>query len=228
MDKAVITADIIHSSKMPEDDRAMLYKNIKESLKVIDKDYAIHSEIYRGDSFQSVVDNVADALRIALIIKTFIRSLNPSEPIDIEKKGKPDSRYTIASPVWMFDVRMAIGIGKVKLRVDKITASDGEAFQLSGRALDELKNTRYRFAIDSNDANKNALIVQSKMLDTIISKTTALQCEVINLKLLGYTEVEISKMLAIKQSAVNQRSVSGNWNVINEMVLYFENLYANE
>ena len=74
-------------------------------------------------------------------------------------------------------------------------------------------------------ANDDELETESILLDALISRTTALQCEVINLKLLGYTEMEIARQLKIMQSAVNQRSISGNWNAIEAMVKRFEIIY---
>jgi hypothetical protein len=45
---------------------------------------------------------------------------------------------------------------------------------------------------------------------------------------LGYNENEIAQILKINQSAVNQRSISGNWNAIEILLKRFENLYSNE
>jgi hypothetical protein len=225
--RAVITADIIHSTKMSNENKLWLYEGIKGTLKKIDKDYNTRSETYRGDSFQCLVNNPKDALRVALIIRTFIRSLNPSESHEVKSLVNPGRKTNILYPIWLTDVRMAIGIGNVDLEMKKISTSDGEAFQLSGRMLDELKNSKQRFSIASGDKYKDEFKIESALLDNILNRTTALQCEVINLKLLGYTEIEIAKKIQIQQAAVNQRSVSGAWNVINQMVNYFENIYTN-
>jgi hypothetical protein len=53
-----------------------------------------------------------------------------------------------------------------------------------------------------------------------------LQCEVINLKLLEYTEIEIARKLKINQSAVNQRSIAGNWGAIHSAVKRFAKIYG--
>jgi hypothetical protein len=223
MNKAVITADIIHSSRVSAMHKQWLYQSITGALRLYDSDFGMKSEVYRGDSFQCLVDNCRNALRAGLVIKTFIRSLNPLEG---ERNTQKDTREA-GIPVWIFDVRMGIGIGNVDLKMKSLATSNGPAFQLSGRLLDEMKATKNRLAIASNDTYSNELNMESILLDTIISKTSALQCEVINLKLLGYTEIEIARRLKIQQSAVNQRSVSGNWNAINKMVEHFEKIYSN-
>ncbi len=227
MNRAVITADIIHSSKLTNDVKRMVYKSVENVLLAVNEDFNTMSETYRGDSFQCLVKNPKDALRVALIIRTFIRSLNFSERHEVSKVSKPLEKKVVIYPVWMFDVRMTIGIGSVNLKMKNISTSDGIAFQLSGRLLDEIKDSKNRFAITSADRYNEELRMESALLDVIINSTTALQCEVINLKLLGFTEIEIAKQLYIKQEAVNQRSVSGNWNIIKKMIHYFETIYSN-
>jgi hypothetical protein len=227
MNKAVITADIIHSTRMVAENKQWLYNAIANALQVISDDFKIESEMYRGDSFQCLIHKPADALRIGLIIKTYIRSLNPSELTEVSSKNPLEDSKNFITPIWMFDVRMAIGIGKVDVKMKSVVTSDGEAFYLSGTMLDEMKNSRNRLGITTADKHKDELLIESMLLDAIITKASALQCEVINLKLLGYTEMEIAQKLEVNQSAVNQRSVSGNWNVINKMVQHFEKLYSN-
>ncbi|MFM9986257.1 MAG: hypothetical protein ACKVOK_13545 [Flavobacteriales bacterium] len=228
MIKAVITGDIIHSTEMSAGEKEWLFKSLKLRLKGLDKDYNSKSELYRGDSFQCLVDNPKDALRVALIIKTFIRCLNPNEIVDVTTRDKPETAKSMVSPVWIFDARMAIGIGEVDLEMKHVATSNGVAFQLSGEQLDHLKNTRMRLAIAAMDEYFDELATESVLLDAIITKTSALQCEVISLKLLGYTEMAIAKRLKIRQSAVNQRSIAGNWNAINAMVERFEKIYGDE
>lgn len=93
--KAVITGDIINSRKVAS---ALWMEDLKGILNAYGnepKDW----EIYRGDSFQLVVDP-RDALEIALLIKATI------------KQHKS------------LDVRMAIGIGNVDYSADKVTESN--------------------------------------------------------------------------------------------------------
>jgi hypothetical protein len=221
---AIITGDVIHSTKMSIEQREWLFKQIANVLKQWDKDFGMKSETFRGDSFQCLVKKPADALKLALLQKTFIRSLNPSNVYEVRKINSNQKRGMFY-PTWIFDARIAIGLGEVDLLTNRLAASGGEAFQLSGQLLDTMKHKKQSLAISTNDKFNEELETEFILLDAIISKTTALQCEVINLKLLGYTEIEIGKQLNIMQSAVNQRSVSGNWNAIESMIKRFEKIY---
>ncbi len=224
MIQAIITGDVIHSTRMDIKHRDWLFKQIAGALKQWDGDFGMRSETFRGDSFQCLVKRPADALKLALLQKTFIRSLNPGDVHEVSKKNTVHRRLIIF-PTWIFDARIAIGIGHVDLSAKRLAASGGEAFQLSGQLLDKMKNKKQSLAISTNGPFNAELETEFILLDAIISKTTALQCEVINLKLLGYTEVEIAKQLNIMQSAVNQRSNSGNWNAIESMIKRFEKIY---
>ena len=207
--------------------KAGLITEMKLLLKQIDKDYKTKSELYRGDSFQCLVNNTVDALRIALIIKTAIRGMNPNE-LGAGTKKATAKKKSMLYPIWLFDARIAIGIGKVDLEMKRITTSNGAAFELSGRLLDELKNTRTRFGIATKDLYHAELHTAAILLDAIVTKTSALQCKVIEMKLQGHTETEIAGEFKIMQSAVNQRSVSGNWNAILVFVQRFEKIYGHD
>jgi hypothetical protein len=228
MIQAIITGDIIHSTRLSIKHRDWLFKQIADALKQLDKDFGIRSETFRGDSFQTLVKNPTAALKLALLQKTFIRSLNPSHVYDVRKKNSPIIKRGIVFPTWIFDARVAIGIGNVDSLSNRLASSGGKAFQLSGQLLDRMKGKKQSFAIATDDLFNDELQTEFILLDAIISKTTALQCQVINLKLLGYTEQQIAEQLNVGQSAVNQRSNSGNWNAIEAMLTRFEKIYANE
>ena len=226
MIKAVITGDIVQSSKLDPGDKSWLIRSLKKTLKQWDKDFGTESEIYRGDSFQCLVSDPMYALRFALLIRTYIKSLNPSEPYDIYSRENPEIRKAVLHTNWLFDTRVAIGIGEVDNPMESVKTSDGEAFQLSGRKLDEIKNSRQMMAIEVNDSDINEeLKTEIILLDHIVSRATALQCEVINLKLLSYTENKIAREFKIQQSAVNQRSNSSGWYAINTALERFETIY---
>lgn len=225
MKKAVITGDVIHSTRMDEASRAWLSKSIAHFLKELQKVYKVRSEMFRGDSFQCLVPDVEDALTIALLIKTKIRSLNPSEIHNVKAKstsGKPKTVYFAPS---VFDARLAIGIGEVPKTIKDLATTSSEAFFLSGHILDEMKSRKQALDIVTNDPYSDELETEMMLLDTIIAKSTAMQCEVIHWKLWGLPEKDIANKLGIGQSAVNQRSHAGSWNAIRGMIDRFETIY---
>ncbi len=226
MDYAVITGDIIQSSQLDAETRQWLMRSLKAALKQWDEDFGMESELIRGDSFQCLIPDPAIALRVALLIRTYVRSLNPTAPYDIYHRENPEISHSRLMTNWLVDIRLAIGIGKIDYEGETLAESDGEAFHLSGRALDRLKDGRQHLAIASRDDNRGELATLATLLDAIVSKTTALQCEVIHLKLLGHTEIDIAKKLEIKQSAVNQRSIAGNWGAIQSAVKRFGRIYG--
>lgn len=225
--KAVITGDIIQSTKLEPKARLELVRLIRSELKELAGEYKFKSEFFRGDSFQCYLTNTEQALRIALMIKTYIRSINPSASHILTRVNNPIKRKSVLLPLQIVDARVALGIGDAVLRND-LAISEGVAFELSGRLLDELKNRKQSFGIASDDMNNDELATEAILLDALLGKNTALQCEVINWKLNGFNETEIANKLNINQSAVNQRSRSGNWNAIEAMVNRFETIYNNK
>jgi hypothetical protein len=228
MKKAVITGDIIQSTKMNALERRMLIDEVDYALITWSKDFNMNYELYRGDSFQCLLHNPQHALRVALLIKTFIKSLNPAEAYEVKSKENPLKKQSMIYPLWMFDTRIAVGIGESEEESESLGKANGEAFLLSGRTLDNLKGSKQSIGIASNDTYQMELETECTLVDCIIGRNSALQCEVINLKLLEYTEIEIAKKLGIAQSAVNQRSNNGGWNAIHAMVQRYETIYQDK
>lgn len=223
--QAVITGDIIHSTKLSSEAKAKLFVKIKNYLNALSKEFGIKTEMYRGDSFQCFIEHPINSLRISLLIKTYIRSLNPSEIYTISKKALFSKTNQTVLTTFVLDARIALGIGENEHIRNTLANSDGMAFYLSGRLLDNIKNTKQHLAIESDDKFVDEWETECILLDEIIRKTTALQCKVINLKLKGFTETQIANKLNIGQSAVNQRSNNGGWRAIETMVDRFENVY---
>jgi len=107
---AVITGDIINSRKGKVETWLNLLKSTLEKYGKQPQDW----EIYRGDSFQLSVP-VEKALLAGLHIKSTIKQTKT------------------------YDVRIAIGIGEVKYKSQKITESNGSAYINSGECFESLK-----------------------------------------------------------------------------------------
>lgn len=219
MPKAVITGDIIHSTKMSPETLHTLFEMTEKELQDLTNTYELQYELFRGDSFQCLVHQVRYSLRITLLLKMFIRSLTVQES-GLEDGGKPVKSREVT------DARMAIGIGEAEVFSKRLATANGTAFQLSGRALDQLKDGRQHLIIASTDAHKEEWYTASILLDALIARTSALQCQVLYYKLKGLTETDIGKVLHIGQSAVNQRASSGNWFAFSAMLNRFEEVYA--
>lgn len=204
----IITADIVESTEIQLDIRENLFLQFNNGLQQIKEQFNIEYEWYRGDALQVKSVNSALSMRIALLIKLWIKSF--------EKEAKKS-----------YDVRLSLGIGTIEVDKKELSLSDGEAFRISGRNLDSLKSTKQSIIIDSNDSNSNSLKAESILLNAIIDHVTPIQSKVLFFKLKGFKEEEIAKQLGLAQSTINQHSNSGNWNAISKYLDYFEKLYAN-
>lgn len=207
---AVITGDIVKSRKLGAE-REEVLDLLKETLKFlsnffkkkrIKENMGLFSGIFRGDSFQVVILGPIFALEIAIFLKARLSSKTI--------KGKS------------IDIRIAIGIGEIEsFNGKKVEESDGEAFRLSGNALDNIPKYR-RLSIKSNieELNKQLEFISSS-IDTITKRWSPEQAEAILLWLSGDTQTSISKKLGISQPAVNQRlQLGGHFTLSKSFELY--------
>jgi len=217
---SIITGDIVSSGKIKPAARAALFESINDLLKRMKKKWISEYETYRGDSLQCVVASPEHALRAALIIRSFLKS-HVSSGTNTSRKRKPSIKGYFPTS---FDIRVAIGIGKVDfINKKKISGSDGEAFRFSGNTLDHLKETGQRLGVKTFDKNFDYQTEPSiLLLDSVIQKWTQNQAELVYHKLQNKKEDEIASLLHITQSAVNQRTKTANWYAIQKLIEYFE------
>lgn len=158
--KAVITADFIHSSKMNAIERIELLNQLEALFQNMKHEFNLKSEIYRGDNFQCLLNKPTAALKVALRIKTFIRSWtfkgvsNMAEDFmvnyyTVDHKVAAQNPEVSSS---IIDARIAIGIGPIDYFNANLAKSNGEAFHLSGQLLDAIKNKNQSLAIATKDA----------------------------------------------------------------------------
>ena len=134
--KAVITADIVNSTKIEEAHRYLLVNELDNIIQDLKRLSSLRCEMYRGDSFQVLVDDVKYCLEIAVLIRLGLKKSN------LLKNGK-------------LDARMAIGVGDVSYEHEQVILSDGEAFRLSGRTFDKLNKRRLLIATNINDVDES-------------------------------------------------------------------------
>jgi hypothetical protein len=141
-------------------------------------------DIYRGDSFQAVVNDPLDAITTAIRIKAALKSI----------KG--------------VDVRMAIGIGNRTYNTKNITETSGSAFVNSGELVEALKSMKVNLAVRSQwpdfDAEVNLYL---KLALVAMDSWTTNSAEIVHVALQnpGKSQLEYGKTLGIKQNAVSAR-----------------------
>lgn len=121
-------------------------------------------ELYRGDSFQLLVDNPREAMKIAILLRAGLISHTPT------KDGG------------LWDARIAVGLGIVDFISDKIVTSDGQAFSYSGSQLDSIGKHRLAVKTPWGEVNEE-LEVSTAFVDDIITGWSTKQAGMIYLSL---------------------------------------------
>ncbi len=208
--KAVLTADLIESTNYEEEVLKKVLDTLSSEFELIIKHHkkkVVRFNIYRGDSFQGIVYDPANALLISLQIKAAINRIHL-------KKTKKNKAYSKIA-----DFKIAIGIGTIDLERNAISESNGQAFQFSGRSLDEMKTENRKTRIKTPDPEVDDEFNTSfYLLDTITDKWSTASAEVVYYLLKGYKEREIATELNITQSAVNQRKKASGWEAISSLL----------
>lgn len=216
--RAVITGDLVRS-RLFLTRRTEILDKISSVLKqaaVLEDpthDSVRFSQVFRGDSFQGLVIHPERALKILLSIRA----------------GLLQSRID----KHQLDVRLGLGIGLAEnVNIKNIEASDGEAFRLSGRALDSLKGSqqKYRrfFFLAAEKEMNPGLAMLAATLDAIIQSWSVEQAEAVSHWLQNRTQAEISRILKIKQPAVQQRLRLAGHFALEAGLEYYESLFQNK
>jgi hypothetical protein len=177
---AVITGDVINSKK--SNPKAWL-KSLKNELDKTGKSPKTWN-IYRGDSFQVLINNANEGLMAAIKIKASLQSLKNT------------------------NVRMAIGIGDMTYNAPKITESNGSAFMHSGEKFEMLRKEKQNLAIKSDwPAFDKEINLYLKLALIAIDNWTINAAEIVSTTLEnpGKLQEELGKIVGIKQNAISNR-----------------------
>ncbi|HKJ31046.1 MAG TPA: SatD family protein [Balneolales bacterium] len=205
---AVLTGDVVNSSQLNRKEREKLEKDLWQSLEKIESQKTKY-EVIRGDSFQILLEKPQFALRKAIQMRCLI------------KMGMANISGN------KVDTRIAIGIGEISFLGKTLGSSDGDAFRRSGLGLDELKKSKNRIIIMTEDKKDNEILrIITTLADVIISGWSVAQSEAVYYSSIGLTQVKIAKKCSIVQSAVNKRLQTAHWNEINEVLIFFEKQYV--
>ena len=196
--RAVITADMVNSTQFSREESTAW---LEELLAILHQNqvfkWALKPEIYRGDSFQAVLRNPDEAMRMAVLARACMRKHAPNA-----------------------DMRVAIGIGHTEQLTDRPGTSDGEAFRLSGHLADTIRQQKARIGI-ALPRPSEPLSATLDLLETVIESWTVAQSQVIEALLLGKNVTQIAEMLSISQPAASQRVASAKWWAIDSFLATF-------
>ncbi len=212
---ATISADIVRSTSLATEDLVELRKNLWRLMDELEKTYSgFWARIVRGDSIECFVPEYKYALKIAILIKLFVKMQVNGMNCDGE--------------LLRYGIRFSIGVGDIKYADKNDDIIDGPAIYMSGRNLDEISRRGNVFTafqvMDAPESFCNLMDSYVALLSNLVDTYSAKQAEVIFYKLLGYKEVEISEKLRIYQSSVNTRSTNAQWGLVNTAIKDFEEL----
>lgn len=227
--RVVLSGDIIASTSLNNAGKEKLEQRLKELTAILKEHYNVYSRIIKGDYLECALNNAEDGLRISLIIKCFIKSITADESM-FEGSDKRSKFFKTHG------IRLAIGYGELS-RYDPVQGvMDGEAIYLSGRKISGvstymkerviIKNSLY--FVSNNDKLNKEFEPLLMLIDLILSKATARQCEVLMYKLMNMSEDAIAEKLGIAQPVVNQHSTSIGWNAIEKSVERFGEVIKNQ
>lgn len=193
---AIITGDIVRSESIRLDKRDDLIKTLRCALEELQRHSPMKMEIYRGDSFQIIADNPAKSLRIASMIRAYLIGNAPEN----EKNG--------------WDARISIGIGAIEYKGESIVVSDGEAFRLSGRGLDNIEKNRLAITTCWEDVN-NEMDASIGFVDNLITNLSRNQASLLYLAVAE----ELPQVEIAGRTGKSQQNISKTLNAAKEPLL---------
>lgn len=198
---AVLTGDIVNSTGLEPSLEKKLVKQLQGIL-------ANHKhEFFRGDSFQSYINEPCMALRLALLCRTAAIGLQPDQ--------------------WppLSDVRISIGLGHVDSPVSTLATAKGEAFLLSGRALDSMGKSEGKLIIITENKMTNYTFgLMSDYINSVYKQMTPKQAVVIYELLLGNSQQHVAEKLNRSKSTISQHVTAGRWDEIENILKKYEEI----
>ena len=139
---ATISADIVRSTSLQTGDLIELRNRLRGLLDDFGKDYpGFWARIVRGDSIECVVPDYRYVLRIAILIKLFVK-------IQVEK-------FDCHELLQRYGIRFSIGIADISYADKAEDIIDGPAIYISGRNLDEISRRDIYTAFEIEKAPKS-------------------------------------------------------------------------
>lgn len=210
---ASISADVVSSTSLSKDSMIELNEKLKKCLLTLDNHYeGFWGRIVKGDSIECIMTNPQDAFEIALILKTCVKSFEPSDAIDSNRFRR-------------YGLRIAIGIGEMKTIDRNLDMMDGDAIYRSGRELNKLVGrAKYSFGISMEDEEcKQTLQVILTLVNQLINYATARKCETLYQRILMTDSSKTAEKMGITVSGVNQTLKDIGWNAIEQAIIYYRN-----
>lgn len=163
-------------------------------------------ELFRGDSFQIVLEKPEMSLEVASMLRAGLKSNTPADSFG----------------VW--DARISIGIGTIDYLGDRVVTSDGEAFRLSGRGLDAMEKSRLVIKTCWQEVNEE-LDAGLAFVDDLITGWSVNQAKAIFLSMgKGLSQSNIANSIAKSQQNVSKTLTSAKESLLVRFSARFETI----
>jgi hypothetical protein len=203
---AVISGDIIGSSKLPPPERAELPDLMKQASNdlraFMGQVVPLEVDIFAGDSWQLLVSEPGEALRAAIFYRSSI----------------------IAATQKKMDTRLVIALGKVDfIPGERVSEGDGEAFRLSGKALRESVGKQQMRFVAGPAAESETWDATLGLLDVIVRRWTARQAQAVLGALQGWVQAEIAARCSppIERETVTRFLATASWHQVSRLIEVF-------
>ena len=204
---AVITGDVVGSSHLSGEARRALYDVMKRGAEELQTHFGRYLpadlDLFAGDTWQLLVNEPARALRIGVWYRAYLRA---------NAEG--------------IDTRLAIAMGKVDYIIqERVSESEGEAFQLSGRLLsDKDGGPRMHFAAPCCPYWR-VWDVAFSLIDALIQASwTPARSLAVTGALLGWPQDRILTLWdpPIRQPSVAEHLRRAHWPLLSSTITTFE------
>lgn len=201
----IVSSDVVDSTSLEKAAILRLRKDIYNDLfcDLASRYPSFWGRVVRGDTIECCISQAQYSFRVAMLSKCWMKNWAG------DNGGSSDMRR--------FGLRCSIGIGTMRIVDKEGDILDGDAIYIAGRNLDYISgwNIPVAFGMNTTHTDVEDLIVNNLiLLDTLFHELTSRQSEVLYYKLMGYPEMEISRMLGISQAAVNLRARNAGWQQI--------------
>ena len=209
---AVATGDVVDSSRLPPEERRRLAGEMRaagEALAVAFPEVLVGEvDRFRGDGWQILLASPSLSLRAVLHYRADLRARMESHS---------------------FDVRAALAVGTVDFVPDgRVSQGDGEAFRLSGGALDAMRSDERLAFHCPEHPDEAALQVVVRLVDALAVRWSDRQARAITGALRGWSQDGIGRELwrpAVTQQAVQQHLERAGWSSVEGALEFFEEAF---
>lgn len=198
--QAVITADIVNSTKLKPKDFKGLVNDIETMYGTPNR-----VEFYRGDSFQALVAEGADAYRLMLLAR--LKAITYSEEDRI-------------------DIRMGISLGSVDAKTKHLGSNVEEIFITSGRTFEKFSKQGSQLllincGIETADFSYGLI---ARYTDSLLGRISAKQALALYHLLTGKSQKETAALLEKSEPTISEHIKKARFDELKNLLDDFENL----